>query len=92
LAEWDQAIEHCRLAVQAVPSYWIYQADIVFADAWLGRDAEAKAALADLLKLKPDLTVKGYREAGAMYSDNPVFTQQIARMAEGLRMAGMPEE
>jgi hypothetical protein len=27
-----------------------------------------------------------------MYSDNPEFTQQIARMAEGLRKAGLPEE
>jgi adenylate cyclase len=92
LAQWDEALEHCRLAAQGLSSVWIYVADVVFVNAWLGRDAEAKAALVDLLKLKPDLTVKGYRDAGAMFSDNPVFTQQIARMAEGLRKAGLPEQ
>jgi hypothetical protein len=54
--------------------------------------SEAKAALVDLLKLKPDLTAKGYRDTAAMFSDNPVSTQQIARMAEGLRKAGLPEQ
>jgi hypothetical protein len=92
LAQWEQAIEHCRLAVQAIPNYWVWQAEMVFVNAWLGRDADAKAALTDLLKLKPDLTVKGYKDTAATYSDNPVLTQQIAHMAEGLRKAGLPEQ
>jgi adenylate cyclase len=92
LAQWDQAIEYCRLAVQAIPNVWYPYADLVFANAWLDRDAEAKAATAGLLKLQPKLTVKGYIGIGAMFSDNPVFSQEVARMAEGLRKAGLPEQ
>jgi adenylate cyclase len=91
LAQWEQAIEHCGLAAQAVPNLWLIYADIAAADAWLGRDAEAKAALADLLKLNPDMTAQAYIATAAMYSDNAVFTQQIARMVEGMRKAGLPE-
>jgi adenylate cyclase len=91
LAQWEQAIEHCRLAAQGVPNLWFIYADIAAANAWLGRDAEAKAALADLLKLKPDMTAQAYLAAAATYSDNAVFTQQIVRMVEGMRKAGLPE-
>jgi transposase len=49
-------------------------------------------ALASLLKLKPGFTIKALIETGARFSDNPVYAQQIARMAEGLRKAGLPEE
>ena len=65
---------------------------MVFVNAWLGRDADAKAVLADLIKPKPDLSVKGFKEVATTYSDNPVFTAQIARMAEGLGKAGLPEQ
>jgi TolB-like protein/class 3 adenylate cyclase len=91
LAQWEQAIEHCRLAAQGAPNLWFTYADLAAANAWLGRDGEAKATLADLLKLKPDMTVQAYLALAAIYSDNAVFKQQIARMVEGLRKAGMPE-
>jgi hypothetical protein len=48
--------------------------------------------LASLLKLKPGFTIKALIETGARFSDNPVYAQQIARMAEGLRKAGLPQE
>jgi hypothetical protein len=44
-----------------------------------------------MLKLKPDMTAQAYIAIGATYSDNPAFTQQIARMVEGMRKAGLPE-
>jgi hypothetical protein len=92
LAQWDQAIEHCRLAAQGLPNVWYPHVDLVFANAWLGRDAESNAALADFLKLKPGFTVKSLIEAGHLFSDNAAYTEQIARMAEGLRKAGLPGE
>jgi adenylate cyclase len=91
LAHWQEAIEHCRLAIQGAPNFWYPYADVAAANAWLGRDAEAKAALADLLKLKPDMTAQAYLAAGSMFSENAVFAQQIARMVEGMRKAGLPE-
>jgi adenylate cyclase len=92
LAQWDQAIEHCQLAAQALPNVWYPHADLVLTNAWLGRDAETKAALADFLKLKPGFTVKAFIDAGHMFSDNIIYNQQIAHMAEGLRKAGLPEQ
>jgi adenylate cyclase len=59
---------------------------------WLGREAEAKAELAEGLKVYPGATVKGTIAFNRSYSDNPVFLQQVARRAEGLRKAGLPEE
>jgi hypothetical protein len=60
-------------------------------NAWLGRDAEAKVAVANLLKLMPRFTAQSMIEWGKRFSDNPVHNQQIARMAEGLRKAGLPD-
>jgi hypothetical protein len=92
LGQWTEVIEPCRLAVQQAPFVWYPYADLVFANAWLGHDDEAKAALADLLKVKPGLTAKGYTDTAATFSDNRVFTEQIARMVEGMRKAGLPEQ
>jgi tetratricopeptide (TPR) repeat protein len=91
LAQWQQAIEHCQLSARGAPYLWFPFAALVAANAWLGRDAEAKAALADLLKLKPDVTAQAYMALAATYSDNAAFTQGIARMVEGMRKAGLPE-
>jgi adenylate cyclase len=92
LAQWEQALDHCRLAAQGLPNVWYPQLDLVLVNAWLGRDAEAKVAVANLLKLMPGFTVQSMIAWGARYSDNPVYNQQIAHMAEGLRKAGFPEE
>jgi len=92
LAQWDQAIPHCQLSLAASPQNIYPLVDLVAAYAWLGREAETKAALADLLKANPRFTAKSFIMLGTYYSNNPVFTQQIARMAEGLRKAGLPEQ
>ncbi len=91
LAQWEQAIERCRNTVIGDPSFWWAYIDLVAANAWLGRDAEAKAAIAELLKLKPGFTVQTWVGLAANFSDNPIFSQQIQRMVEGLRKAGLPE-
>ena len=92
LAQWEQAIPHCQQTLVASPQFFYARIDLVAANAWLGRDVEAKAALADLLKANPRFTAKSFITLGTYFSDNPVFTQQIARMAEGLRKAGLPEQ
>ena len=58
--------------------------------AWMGRNAEAHAAVAELLKLMPNYTVDRWAHAG--FSDNPVFLKQRARVVEGLRKAKLPEQ
>ena len=88
LAQWSEAIEHCRRAVQGAPYVWYPYADLVFADAWLGRDGEAKAALTDLLKVKPGLTAKMYttrpRPSPTTRSSprkSPAWSKACARLA-----------
>jgi adenylate cyclase len=60
--------------------------------AWLGREAEAKAEVTEILKLVPGATVKHALSSSSNFSDNPVFLQRMAREAEGWRKAGLPEE
>jgi class 3 adenylate cyclase/TolB-like protein len=91
LAQWDQAIAPCQQAAAANPKLWQAHIDLAAAYGWLGREAEAKAEVAEALKLFPGATVKGAIAYYSSFSDNPVFLQQMARQAEGWRKAGLPE-
>jgi adenylate cyclase len=58
----------------------------------LGHEPEAKAALAELLKVKPGLTIAAWEGIGAFFSDNSTFKQQFQGITEGLRKAGLAEK
>jgi len=88
LARDAEAVEWCRKSVAIIP-FWIAYVDLASAYAWLGRDAEARAAIGELLKLTPNYTVDRWEHAG--FSNNPVFLAQYHRIVEGLRKAGLPE-
>ena len=64
--------------------------DLASAYAWTGKADESHAAVAELLKLKPNYTVDAW--AHERLSDNPVFLAEYQRIIEGLRKAGLPEE
>jgi hypothetical protein len=59
------------------------------ANGWLGRDAEAKTAVADLLKLRPDFTVQQF--TNMKWSDNVQYQLEYLRIVEGLRKTGVPQ-
>jgi adenylate cyclase len=63
---------------------WVYRS-LVPIYAFLGREADARAGLARLLKEYPDLTVS--KVVSAMVYSQPT----LDRFAEGLRKAGLPE-
>jgi len=88
LAQYDAAIEWCRRSV-AVSPFWIAYVDLASAYAWTGQKAEARAAVAELLKMMPNYTVDQW--AHTRFSNNPVFLSQYQRITEGLRKAGLPE-
>jgi adenylate cyclase len=92
LAQWDQAIAPCQQALAANPKLSFAHFELAAAYGWLGRVTEAKAELAEALKLSPGATVKGSIAYASTLSDNPVFLQQAARRVEGFRKAGMPEQ
>jgi adenylate cyclase len=90
LAQWEQAIEWCEKARAGAPEFWVAHAHLAAANAWAGHDKEAKEAAAQLQKVYPGFTVQKY--VGLHYSDDPTFNAQRARIYEGLRKAGLPEE
>jgi adenylate cyclase len=91
LAQWEKALEWCQKSIATDAGTWFPYVDIAAANAWLGRNAEAKAAIAGLLKVYPGFTVQSYADIAARVTYNPTFAQQIQRIIEGLRKAGLPE-
>ena len=88
-AQWEQAIEWCNKAVAGAPENWYALVDLAAANAWAGNDKEAKDAMVQLQKAYPGFTVQTW--LGMHWSDDPTFNAQYARIAEGLRKAGLPE-
>jgi hypothetical protein len=57
--------------------------------AHLGRLDEARQEVKSGLAVEPKFNLRRFR---AVLSDNAVFLAQRGRVAEGMRMAGVPEE
>ncbi len=72
------------------PLYFAY-VDLASAYAWRGQSAEAAAAVAELLKLRPGYTVQTLVQEGSGTSDHPAFRKEFPRIVEGARKAGLPE-
>ena len=90
LAHWEQAIEWCNRAITGAPENWFPLVDFAAANAFTGREKEAKQAAVQLQKLYPGFTVQTWM--GMHFSDDPTFNAQYARMADGLLKAGVPEQ
>jgi hypothetical protein len=65
--------------------------DLAAANAWAGHDKETKDAVARLSNARPGFTLQKLW-AEDQSTDNPEFKAQFARIVEGLRKAGLPEE
>ena len=96
LAQWEQTIEWCRKAEDALPgahgwSGWKTRAlaDFAAAYAWTGHDKEAREAMERLKLLDLNFTALTVQ---TNVDTNPTFQAQTARVLEGMRKAGMPEE
>jgi adenylate cyclase len=84
LAQWEKTVEWCKRSIATRPSLWLPYMHLAAANGWLGRDAEAKTAVADLLKLRPGFTVQQF--ANMKWSDNPQYQRERAdrrRSAQG---------
>jgi hypothetical protein len=69
----------------------VLRVDLASAYAWRGQKAEAAAAVAELLKLRPGYTVQKLTQEGSGVSDHPTFRKEFQRIVEGVRKAGLPE-
>ena len=91
LARDAQAIEWCLKSLATGKTFYFAYVDLASAYAWRGQSAEAAAAVAELLKLRPAFTVQTLVQEGAGTSDNPAFRKEFQRIVEGARKAGLPE-
>ncbi len=85
LGDYEQAVEYARKALR-YPASQFRHTFLVSALAHLGRDEEAKRALAELLRRRPDFTCSFFKESSPI-----IFPDLNARIVEGLRKAGVPE-
>ena len=86
-----QAIEWCLKSLATGKTFWFAYVDLAAAYAWRGQKAEAAAAVAELLTLRPGYTVQTLAQEGSGASDNPAFRKEFQRIVEGARKAGLPE-
>jgi TolB-like protein/class 3 adenylate cyclase/tetratricopeptide (TPR) repeat protein len=91
LARDTKTVELCLKSIATGKAFWHAWADLASAYAWRGQKAEAEAAVAEMLKLRPGLTVQQMAREALDYSDNPTFRKEYERIVEGLRKAGLPE-
>jgi adenylate cyclase len=91
MARDAQAIEWCLKSLATGKTFWFAYVDLASAYAWRGQKAEAAAAVAELLKLRPGFTVQTLAQEGSGVSDNPAFRKEFQRIVEGARKAGLPE-
>jgi hypothetical protein len=80
LARDTQAIEWCLESLATGKTFYFAYVDLASAYAWRGQNAEAAAAVVELLKLRPGFTVQA-----------PAFRKEFQRIVEGARKAGLPE-
>jgi TolB-like protein/class 3 adenylate cyclase len=90
LARDAQAIDWCLKSIATGKTFWGAWTDLASAYAWRGQNAEAAAAVAELLKLRPGYTVQTLVQEGSGTSDNPAFRKEFQRIVEGARKAGLP--
>jgi adenylate cyclase len=87
----DQAIEWLNRAVVSAPQWPLPQALLAAALAMTGHEVEARETLKRYLSLSATRAKTIAQWKGQLLSDNPVFLAYAARLADGLRIAGLPE-
>jgi len=89
----EQAVDWLTKAVTANPRVYYFFLDLAAARALLGYTTEAHAALANSLKLKPEINSMVRQRARWAYTNNPAYRTLAAKTIDvGLRLAGMPDE
>jgi len=87
LGDDEKAIATARKGIVANPNHPNNYAVLASAYAHLGEPDKAKAALADLLRLQPKLTLGRYRDQVA--GREPFAIESYARLLDGLSKAGL---
>ncbi len=93
LGHLDEAIDFLTKARAANPRIYYIHLDIAAAMALKGNLDNAHAALAEAIRLKPDINSMARQRARWAYTNNPAYRALAEKTVDvGLRKAGMPEE
>jgi tetratricopeptide (TPR) repeat protein len=85
LGDYDQCVEAAKRGIALDPDYVGLQVDLAVCYAALGREEEARAAGAEILRTNPRFTLKAYASY-APFSDERDLKREVAL----LRKAGVP--
>jgi adenylate cyclase len=86
--DMDAAVEAAKRI--NLPDYWVASLTQAYVYASAGRQAEAEAAVATLLDLRPDMTIALARQFYELWQFEPSYIN--AFVERGLRRAGLPED
>jgi TolB-like protein len=89
LARDALTIEWCLKSVGTGKRFWHVWVDLASAYAWRGQTAEAAAAVGEILKLRPGLTVQQMVDEAWAHSDNATFRKEYARPRRGRPQGGI---
>jgi len=93
LGHVDEAIDLLTKARAANPRIYYIDLDLAAALALKGNLDEAHTALAEAIRLKPDINSMARQRARWAYTNNPAYRALAEKSVDvGLRNAGMPEE
>ena len=89
----EEAIRLLRLSADANPNDPRAYALLAAVHATRGQAENAKAALADCLRVRPDMTIKRFFDDWSvpLQATSALYQRQHERIRDGLRLAGMPE-
>ncbi|MEK6708951.1 MAG: adenylate/guanylate cyclase domain-containing protein, partial [Nitrospinota bacterium] len=87
LRQHEKALVPLKAGIGRAPDFWPMRSFLAAAYAHLGRQAEARASIAELRRLWPEATVRKIREQQAAMKDKVLLEHYL----EGLRKAGLPE-
>jgi adenylate cyclase len=85
VGRFDEAVEQAKKAVERDPKNQITYLALASACILAGREEEARAAAAEVLKINPKFSLDRYAKKGLPYRD----TSQIHRTIDALRKAGL---
>jgi len=87
----NEAIIWVRRSLEANRNHSVAHFQLAAVLARLGELEQARAALQEGLALDPSFTIRRYRDATSVWSDNPTFLAGRERVIKGMRLAGVPE-
>jgi TolB-like protein/cytochrome c-type biogenesis protein CcmH/NrfG len=88
--QYEQAIEVLRSGVTREPNYIAFHLWLAASYAMLGRKAEAKVEVSEVLRLNPNFTLTAYAVWARNYSPKK-YKADLKRRLTALREAGIPE-